>query len=106
MLTGKSNSTLTNYVRCLASMAMHFNCKPIELDQEQELDYLCFLKTEKETPSSSYFKHTVYGPRFAYRAVGVEEKQVFLPKMKFPEKLPVILSQQEMKRLLKTPPLL
>lgn len=87
-------------------MAMHFNCNPLELEQEQVLEYLYYLKTQKETPSSSYFKHTVYGLRFAYRAVGVEEKQVCLPKMKFPKKLPVILSQQEMKRLLKTPPLL
>lgn len=87
-------------------MALHFNCNPLDLDDEQVLDYLYFLKTQSCTPSSSYFKHTVYGLRFAYRAMGMPQKQVFLPKMKFPKKLPVVLSQNEVKRLLKAPGLL
>lgn len=87
-------------------MAMHFNCSPVELDQEQVLDYLHHLKTQSKTPSSSYFKHTVYGLRFAYRVMEISQKQVFLPSMKFPKKLPVVLSHQEIKRLLQTPQLL
>jgi len=87
-------------------MALHFKCNPLDLDKEQVLDYLYFLKTQSRTPSSSYFKHTVYGLRFAYRAMGMQQKQVFLPKMKFPKKLPVVLSHSEVKRLLKAPPLL
>lgn len=71
-LTGKSQSTLTNYSRCLATMALHFNCNPLDLDEEQILDYLQHLKTQSKTPSSSYFKHTVYGLSFAYKATGVE----------------------------------
>ncbi len=106
VLLGKSRSTLTNYSRCLARMALHFNCNPLDLDEEQVMDYLYHVKTQSSTPSSSYFKHTVYGLRFAYRAMGMPEKQVFLPKMKFPKKLPVVLSQQEVKRLLKSPGLL
>ncbi|MCY1722308.1 tyrosine-type recombinase/integrase, partial [Prolixibacteraceae bacterium Z1-6] len=106
VLLGKSRSTLTNYSRCLARMALHFNCNPLDLDEEQVMDYLYHIKTGSSTPSSSYFKHTVYGLRFAYRAMGMPEKQVFLPKMKFPKKLPVVLSQQEVKRLLKSPGLL
>lgn len=105
-LLGRSRSTLTNYSRCLARMALHFNCNPLALDEEQVLDYLYHIKTQSRTPSSSYFKHTVYGLRFAYRAMGMQQKQVFLPKMKFPKKLPVVLSQQEVKLLLKTPDLL
>ena len=87
-------------------MALHFNCSPVELDQEQVLDYLHHLKTQSKTPSSSYFKHTVYGLRFAYRVMGISQKQVFLPRLKFPKKLPVVLSHQEIKRLLKAPQLL
>jgi len=105
-LSGKSESTLTNYSRCLATMALHFNCSPIELDEEQVLDYLHYLKTQSKTPSSSYFKHTVYGLRFAYRVMGVAKKNVFLSSLKFPKKLPVVLSHQEIKRLLKVPQLL
>lgn len=87
-------------------MALHFNCNPIELDEEQVLDYLHHLKTQSKTPSSSYFKHTVYGLRFAYKVTGTTQKNVFLPSLKFPKKLPVVLSYQEIKRLLKTPQLL
>lgn len=105
-LLDKSSSTLNNYSRCLARMALHFNCNPLDLDEEQILDYLYHIKTQSRTPSSSYFKHTVYGLRFAYRVMGMQEKQFFLPKMQFPKNLPVVLSQQEVKRLLKTPRLL
>ena len=87
-------------------MALHFNCSPIEPNQEQVLDYLHHLKTQSKTPSSSYFKHTVYGLRFAYRVMEISQKQVFLPSMKFPKKLPVVLSHQEIKRFLKAPQLL
>lgn len=87
-------------------MALHFNCSPIELEEDQVLDYLQYLKTQSKTPSSSYFKHTVYGLRFAYRVSRVPQKSVFLPKMKFPKKLPVVLNKEEVKRLLKAPRLL
>lgn len=105
-ITGKSQSTLTNYGRCLARMALHFKCNPLELDKEQVLDYLHYLKTGSSTPSSSYFKHTVYGLSFAYKVMGLASKGISLPALKFPKKLPVVLSQQEIRTLLKTPHLL
>jgi hypothetical protein len=37
---GKTRSTLTNYSRHLAHLALHHNQVPTELDQEQVLDYL------------------------------------------------------------------
>ena len=87
-------------------MALHFNCSPLELDKEQVLDYLHYLKTQSKTPSSSYFKHTVYGLSFAYRVMGLASKGISLPSLTFPKKLPVVLSKQEVRRLLKTPHLL
>lgn len=105
-LTGKSQSTLTNYGRCLATMALHFNCSPLELDNEQILDYLHQLKSQSQTPSSSYFKHTVYGLSFAYKVMGISQRGISLPSLKFPKKLPVVLSKQETRLLLKTPHLL
>ena len=77
---------MTNYSRCLARMALHFNCNPLELDEDQVLDYLYHVKTQSCTPSSSYFKHTVYELRFAYRVMGIQQKQVFLSKMKLAKK--------------------
>lgn len=87
-------------------MALHFHSSPIELDEEQVLDYLQYLKTQSKTPSSSYFKHTVYGLRFAYRVSRLPQKSIFLPKMKFPKKLPIVLNKEEVRLLLKAPKLL
>jgi len=105
-VTGKSQSTLTNYSRCLATMALHFNCSPLELDQEQVMDYLHWLKTQSKTPSSSYFKHTVYGLSFAYKVMGIEGHNVSLPSLRFAKKLPVVLSKQEVKKIMSAPQLL
>lgn len=105
-ITGKSQSTLTNYSRCLATMALHFNCSPLELDKEQVLDYLHYLKSQSRTPSPSYFKHTVYGLSFAYKVMGLASKGIPLPSLKPPKKLPVVLNHEEIKRLLKAPQLL
>jgi len=105
-ITGKSTSTLTNYGRCLSTMALHFNCNPLDLEEDQVLDYLQYLKGQSTKPSQSYFKHTVYGLSLAYKVMGVDKKGISLPSMKFPKKLPVVLSPQEMRSLLKAPQLL
>jgi site-specific recombinase XerD len=105
-LSGKSQSTLTNYTRCLAHMSLYFKCSPLELDEEQVLDYLHVLKSQHKTPSDSFFKHTVYGLRYAYRIFGMKEMRVMLPTIERPNKLPVVLSRNEVKQLLKTPKLL
>jgi site-specific recombinase XerD len=105
-LSGKSQSTLTNYTRCLAHMSLYFKCSPLELDEEQVLDYLHVLKSQHKTPSDSFFKHTVYGLRYAYRIFGMKEMRVMLPTIERPNKLPVVLSLNEVKQLLRTPKLL
>jgi len=72
-------------------MALHFVCSPVEPDEEQVLDYLQYLKSKSKSPSGSYFKHTVYGLSLAYKVMGIEDKAVSLPSMKFPGKLPVVV---------------
>lgn len=105
-LSGKSLSTLTNYARCLASMTLHFKCSPLDLDSEQVLDYLHYLQSQKKTPSSSYFKHTLYGLRFVYKLYDKEPLLHRLPSLKKVYKLPTVLSVPEIKRLIAAPKLL
>ncbi|MCP4274606.1 MAG: tyrosine-type recombinase/integrase [Gammaproteobacteria bacterium] len=105
-LSGKSLSTLTNYARCLATMTLHFKCSPLDLDSEQVLDYLHYLQSKKKTPSSSYFKHTLYGLRFVYKLYGKAPLLQSLPSLKKVHKLPVVLSVSEIKRLITAPKLL
>jgi site-specific recombinase XerD len=87
-------------------MALHFNCLPTELEADQIDDYLYLMQQEHNTPSDSYFKHTVYGLRFVFRMYGLKEKRIELPSIKYDKKLPVVLSKEEVRRLLKAPQLL
>ena len=105
-LTGKSESTLRNYSRQLAAMALHYKCLPTELTEDQVKDYLYLKQQEHNTPSRSYFKQTVYGLRFVYRINGMMDKHLVLPAIKSEGKLPVVLSREEMKRLMVAPELL
>jgi integrase/recombinase XerD len=102
-IAGKSASTYQNYARHLAKLALHFNQVPTELDPDQINDYLYQVQQEHDTPSDSYFKFTVYGLRFVYRMLGMKDKRIELPSIKHEKRLPVVLSREEVKRLLKAP---
>lgn len=104
-IAGKSKSTFQNYARHLAKLSLHFNCLPTELDPDQINDYL-YLVLKQHSPSDSYFKHTVYGLRFLFRMEGLKDKRIELPTLKREKTLPVVLSRQEVKRLLLAPRLL
>src|ERR1700712_4057282 len=99
-VSGKSKSTLTNYGRQLAHLALHFNQLPTALANEQVLDYLNFVKA-KGTPSATFFKFTVYGMRAACKLSGLPYQQFSLPSIQRGEKLPSVLNDTEIKELLK-----
>jgi integrase/recombinase XerD len=105
VLSGKSLSTLKNYSRHMAHLALHYNCLPTLLEPEQIEDYLFLIKSEK-APSDSYFKHAVYGLRFLFRLEGLDERAIELPSLKRDKKLPAVLSKAEVRALLKAPTLL
>lgn len=98
-ITGKSKSTLTNYSRQLAHLALHYNCLPLDLDAEQVMDYLHLVKS-RGTTSATFFKFTVYGLRYACRLRGLEYKQFSLPEIEKDSKLPAVLNGTEVKTLL------
>jgi len=99
-ITGKSKSTLTNYSRQLAHLALHYGCFPLELDSEQVMDYLHLVKS-RGTTSATFFKFTVYGLRYACRMRGLDYQQFSLPEIEKDQKLPVVLNGSEVKALLK-----
>ena len=99
-VSGKSKSTLTNYSRHLAHLALHYNQLPTELDSEQVLDYLHLVKA-KGSASATFFKFTVYGMRYACRLRGLPYQQFSLPAIGHNNKLPVVLNASEVRALLK-----
>ncbi|KAA3642537.1 MAG: integrase [Bacteroidetes bacterium] len=102
-INGKSKSTLNNYLRCLAHIALHYKQSPEKLTVENIEDYLYYCQKLHKTPSESFFKHTIFGLRAAYKVMGMEAKRIALPQIKRDLKLPVVLSQEEVRRLLKAP---
>lgn len=105
-LLGRSPKTFENYSRHVAAIALYFNCLPTALDPEQVKDYLYELQQRSKTPSQTYFKHTVYGLRFLLKAEGLPYQHLHLPTIARAEKLPVILSRQEIWSMLQTATLL
>ena len=104
-LNVQHESILSNYGRCLAIMSLYFGCTPLELSDEKINDYLLMLRAH-ESPSMSYFKHTVYGLWYVFRLVGHEDRAIHLPRIKQMKDLPTVLSRAECKRLFHAPKLL
>jgi integrase/recombinase XerD len=103
--SGRSESTLKNYSCHIAQISLHFNCLPTELQDDQIEDYLHGLLRDS-SPSESYFKHTVYGLRFMFRLEGLNDKRIALPSIKKEKKLPIVLSREEVKAIIKCATLL
>jgi integrase len=86
--------------------ALHFQCLPTELDPELVKDYLYGLQQRSKSPSQTYFKHTVYGLRFLLKSFDLPYDFLKLPAMQREDKLPMVLSKQEVWQLLRHAPLL
>jgi site-specific recombinase XerD len=102
-ILGQSESTLKNYLRCLAHLAIYYETSPEVLSQEKIEDYLYHCKQLHNTPSESFFKHTIHGLRAAYKVFGMEQKRINLPQISRQKDLPVVLSKQEVRDLLVAP---
>lgn len=105
-ILGRSPRTFDNYSRHVAALALHFGTLPTELDPEQVKDYLFGLQQRSKTPSQTYFKHTVYGLRFLLKTEGLPYSFLHLPTIAKVKKLPVILSREEIWRMLQSAELL
>lgn len=105
-LSGQSLSTLKNYARKLAQMSLHFGKLPQHIDEKQVNKYLASLARQSKTPSLSDFKFAVYGLRYCYRLLGMNDKIVHLPIIKHENKLPVVMNHAECKALFAAPGLL
>src|SRR5438270_4023240 len=98
-----SPNTVAAYIRRVAEFAKHFGKSPELLGPEQIREYQLHLIKEKGVSLSSYIQ-AVCGLRFLYTntlhlQVGIER----IPLPRYEKKLPVILSQEEVKALLQVP---
>ena len=84
-------------------MALHYNKSPETLDKESIDDYLFHCKNLHDTPSDSFFKHTIYGLRAVYKLLGMDGRKIQLPQIKRDNSLPVVMSLEEVKKLISAP---
>jgi site-specific recombinase XerD len=102
VINNRARSTHENYLRQMAKLALYYKRTPLEISVGELEEYLYHL-IQKDTDSLSSFKHLVYGLRKLYQLFDREELTISLPSIRKPNKLPVVLSAQEMRRLLNAP---
>ena len=95
-IRGMSHRSYELYARHVSAMTLHLRCLPTEFDPEQVKDYLFALQQKAPSLSLSYFKLTVYGLRFLLKMEGLPYSYLHLPPIKRSQKLPVVLSKEEM----------
>ena len=99
-----STGTIRLYLRHVAEFAKHFHRSPDQLGAEDIRQYQLFLIQEKKLAWSTY-NQIVCALRFFYAKT---LKRPFLlsdiPFTRKPQQLPLILSQEEMARILTVPP--
>jgi integrase/recombinase XerD len=97
---GRSKQTFNCYANHVSAISLHFGRIPTELKTEQVHDYLFFLQKKYKSPSQSYFKHTVYGLRFLLKSENLPYEFLRLPEIKSEKKIQVVLSKEEVWRVL------
>jgi site-specific recombinase XerD len=97
-----SESLITNYSRCLAQVALHFNRVPHAISTGELNSYLYRLCVH-DGKSEGYFKQAVYALRYWFKLFGLPEMSLSMPPIKKKQTLPQVLSKEECKALFKAP---
>jgi integrase/recombinase XerD len=99
-LRGLSNGTQKQYLRAVIKLHNHYNRSPAKLSEAQIKSFL--LSVISQPCSASAYNIMIHGLKFFYEVV-LNRKMVaiHLPRKKEPQKLPDILSQSEIERIIK-----
>lgn len=100
LLRGFSERTRETYLRCVSALAKHYGRSPDTLDTAAIQAYLLHLITEKKLAYATV-NQAVCAIRFLFGVVlGQREASFEIPMAKVPTRLPQILTQNEVARLL------
>ena len=95
----RSVHTIRAYVACIANFARYFGKSPELLGPEEIRQYQVYLVNERHV-SSSYLTQTVCALRFLYCVTLQRDWAITrIPSPKQPRRLPIVLSQSEVKQL-------
>ena len=94
--------SIYDYKLKIAQAALYLKKLPDDFTQDDIEGYLSSLLDQKRY-SISFFKHTVFGLQNYYKVMGLKQPRgLVLPKVRKPMKLPKVLSQRSIARLLKS----
>lgn len=96
-----SDASIQSYCSKLSALCLHFGKLPEALTSDDLQKYFSLLVSRSPSPDISYFKHTVCSLRCYCRIFNLVELKVSLPRLRKSKKLPVVLSQCEVRRLLR-----
>lgn len=101
-LRGYSQKTRKAYLYHIERFISYFAKDPEELDEKHTRDYMLHL-IDKEKVSNSYHNQVINAIKFFYSRVIKNQKPIsHLPRPRKEKKLPLVLSQEEIVRILKT----
>lgn len=100
-LKGLSKKTIECYSRIAAQTTLFFKCNPLLLTEKQLDSYLFHLKTTHKGETA--FKQAIYGLRSLFSLNGKKALKTKLPSLPKKNKLPVVLSPDECRKLFATP---
>lgn len=101
ILRGFSIGTQKNYLRSVIKLHDYYNRSPAKLSEDEIKSFLLFVISNEPCAASTY-NVMIHGLKFFYEIV-LNKKMVAvnLPRKKEPQKLPDILSQGEVARIIK-----
>ncbi|HPH82478.1 MAG TPA: tyrosine-type recombinase/integrase [Flavobacteriales bacterium] len=100
LIQGHSDVTIYNYSVQISRIVLEYNCFPEELSNEQLEDFIYKLALTDRYNGSSTLKMFVFGLRFYFRAINQEQRALKLPSLKQSNRIPVVLSENEMTRII------
>jgi site-specific recombinase XerD len=104
VVRGRSAHTRRAYLRAVSELARYYHRSPDELSDREVQQYLCHLLEERRLASATC-RQTVCALRFFYEVtLGRKRSEFSIPLAKEAQKLPAILSQEEVTRLLSAAP--
>lgn len=99
-LRGYAQSTIDGYVHVVAQLARHYHRSPDQLEEDEVRRYLLHLAVDKKIARGS-FSVVLGGLRFLYgQVLGRNWKGLDVAKPRSEKKLPVVLSRDEVWRVL------
>lgn len=102
LVSGRSSSCVEDYLLQISKMVIYFRRSPIELSNTEIEEYLVEIQ-KNYSPSMSSYKHLICGLRHLFRFYKKKELLITLPSIRHAKTLPVVLSKEEVKMLLKQP---